>query len=51
VATGETENNRGTLRYGDFYEGHVEVIKGSGFVNSNMRGQPEIREMVVRDSS
>jgi hypothetical protein len=51
VATGETENNRGTVRYGDFYEGRVEVIKSSGFVNSNSRGQSEISEMVVRDSS
>jgi hypothetical protein len=32
VSTGETVKNRGTVRYGDFYEGRVTVIKGSGFI-------------------
>lgn len=51
VAMGETESNGGTVRYGDFYEGNVEVIKGNGFVNSNSTVQSEISEMLVRDSS
>jgi hypothetical protein len=32
--TVRTQQNRGTVRHGDFYPSHVEVIKGSGFVNS-----------------
>jgi hypothetical protein len=36
VATDETEN-RGTVRHGDFYEGRVAVVKGSGFVNSSFK--------------
>jgi hypothetical protein len=28
------EKNSGTVRYGDFYPGHMAVIKGSAFVNS-----------------
>jgi hypothetical protein len=37
VATDETEQNRGTVRHGDFYPGRVTVKKGSGFVNSSER--------------
>jgi hypothetical protein len=46
VETDGTENNRGTVRHGDFYSG---VIKGSGFVNSG-RDQSQI-QATVRDSS
>jgi hypothetical protein len=35
LTTDEIEKNRGTVRHGDFYEGHVRVTKGSGFVNSS----------------
>jgi hypothetical protein len=35
--TDETKNNRGNVRYGDLYPGRVEVINGSGFVNSRRK--------------
>jgi hypothetical protein len=35
VETDETEEIRGAVRPGDFYEGRLSVIKGSGFVNSS----------------
>jgi hypothetical protein len=37
LATDETEKNRGSVRYSDFYESSVTVIKGIGFVNSSER--------------
>jgi hypothetical protein len=30
-----TQQNKGTVRHGDFYSGRVEVIKGIGYVNSS----------------
>jgi hypothetical protein len=44
MATDDTENNRGTVRHSDCYENSVEVIEGSGFVNSCSRDQPENTE-------
>jgi hypothetical protein len=43
VATDETEKNIGTVRHGDFYEGRVTVIKGSGFVDSIVHRDPASR--------
>jgi hypothetical protein len=44
VATDETEKNRGTVRYGDFYEGRVTLIRGSEFVNSSERDRHRSRQ-------
>jgi hypothetical protein len=46
VATDEKGKNRGTVRYGDFYEGRVTVIKGSGFVNSSETVRRRSRQSV-----
>jgi hypothetical protein len=43
-ATDETEKNRRTVRHGDFYEGCVTVIKGSGLVNSSERDRRRSRQ-------
>jgi hypothetical protein len=40
VATDEREKNRGTVRHGDFCEGRLTIIKGSGFVDSWIRESP-----------
>jgi hypothetical protein len=46
------KNSNGTIVGGDFYSGHVEVIKGSGFVNSrSSRDMSEISERLARDSN
>jgi hypothetical protein len=44
------KNRNGTLGGSDFYSGHVEVIKGSAFLNLRSKGQSEI-QTAVRDSS
>jgi hypothetical protein len=43
VATDGTEKNRGTIRHGDFYEGRVTFMKGSGFINSSERDRRRSR--------
>ncbi|PNF33962.1 hypothetical protein B7P43_G04653 [Cryptotermes secundus] len=53
MVTDKTENKRETVRHGDFYSGCVEVIKGSGFVNSRQYRQvrnSESRERSIRQT-
>jgi hypothetical protein len=45
------KHSDGTLEDGDLYQGHMAVIKGSGFVNSrSSRDLSKISESLVRDS-
>jgi hypothetical protein len=46
-----TQKNKGTVRHGDLYPGHVAVMKGSAFVNSSSGDQTEISERFFREIS
>jgi hypothetical protein len=44
------KSSSGTLGHDDFYPSHMEVIKGSGFMNSrSSRDQSEISERFFRE--
>jgi hypothetical protein len=43
------KKKNGTLGYGDFYPGHMQVIRHSTFVISKRRDQSKICERSVRE--